>query len=144
MKNALSLLLRLGLAIVLVWAGVAKWRDATAFAIDVSNYRLFPALAPYVAIMLPMCEIVVGLALIVIPSRNRWARAAALASALLMAMLTFAVAQVVARGINVSCGCFGGNSGPVTSLTVVRDLALLSGALLLLALLPRPSAKSPH
>jgi hypothetical protein len=49
---------------------------------------------------------------------------------LLLAVFTVAVTQVVLRGINIECGCFGGSSGTVTWLTVVRDVALFGAALL--------------
>jgi hypothetical protein len=64
-----------------------------------------------------------------------------------MAVFTVAVAQVTVRGINVSCGCFGGDSGPITIATVARDLGLLAAALALF-LLSAPHAGSsqgaPH
>jgi hypothetical protein len=36
----------------------------------------------------------------------------------------------VCVGINVDCGCFGGNTGPVTAWTAARDLVLLALAAL--------------
>ena len=124
--NLLTWAIRLLLGAVFVAAGVLKLRDPSEFALEVSNYHLMPALAPYVAITLPSTELLVGLFLLVLPSRSRWLCAAAQASTLLLLMLTIAVASVVVRGINVSCGCFGGSSGPVTGLIVARDLGLLA------------------
>ena len=68
----------------------------------------------------------VGAALIVAPFV--WRRAAALAALGLLVMFTVAVVFVVRSGINVECGCFGGQSGPVTAWTIGRDLALLGAA----------------
>ncbi len=130
----LSLLLRLALGGLLITAGVLKLPDPTAFANEITNYRLLPQLAPWLAAMLPSVEIALGLALIVAPTK--WRRASALATLALMAVFTVAVGQVVARGINVSCGCFGGNSGPVTLVTVARDGALLAMAAAILWLEP--------
>jgi hypothetical protein len=45
-----------------------------------------------------------------------------------MVVFTVAVASAVGRGINISCGCFGAGSGPVTLLTVARDLALIAAS----------------
>jgi hypothetical protein len=48
----------------------------------------------------------------------------------LLVMFMVAIVHVVRAGINVDCGCFGGNSGPVTASTALRDLALLALAAL--------------
>jgi len=45
-------------------------------------------------------------------------------------MFLVAIVHVVRAGINVDCGCFGGNTGPVTAWTAVRDLVLLASAAL--------------
>jgi hypothetical protein len=107
-------------------AGALKLGDPTAFANEITNYRLLPSLAPWLAATLPAVEIALGIALVIAP--GPWRRAAALATIALMAVFTVAVSQVVVRGINIDCGCFGGNTGPVTLLTVGRDLVLLAMA----------------
>jgi uncharacterized membrane protein YphA (DoxX/SURF4 family) len=119
-------LLRLGLGVLFIIAAVGKLRDPGTFAVEIANYRFLPGLAPYLAVTLPAVELVVGVALIVAP--RAWRKAAALGMVLLLAMFTVAVAQVVARGINVDCGCFGGTSGAVTGMTVARDVGLLLAA----------------
>ena len=83
------------------------------------------------AASLPAVELVLAAALIFGP--RPWARAGGLASAALMAVFTIAVGSVVARGVNISCGCFGAGSGPVTMLTVLRDVALLGASLAVVA-----------
>jgi putative oxidoreductase len=127
--------LRLGLGALFVVTGALKLGDPNAFAVEIHNYQLFPALAPLLAATLPVIEIVVGAALVAGP--RPWLRAGALASAALMLVFTVAVASAVARGINISCGCFGAawGSSPVTLITIARDVALLaaSGAVLRLA-----------
>jgi putative oxidoreductase len=124
--QAVAFVLRIVLGALLVVAGALKLGDPTAFANEITNYRFLPALAPWLAATLPVVEVVLGLALVAAPIG--WRRAAALAALGLLAVFTVAVAQVVARGINVDCGCFGGNSGPVTLLTVARDLVLVAMA----------------
>jgi uncharacterized membrane protein YphA (DoxX/SURF4 family) len=122
----LALILRVGLGALFVIAGVVKLGDPTQFAIEIGNYRLGAAYAPYLAVILPYIEIALGAGIIVLP--RAWRQGAALALAVLLAVFTIAVATAVGRGINIDCGCFGGASGPVTSLTVVRDVALLLAA----------------
>jgi uncharacterized membrane protein YphA (DoxX/SURF4 family) len=124
--QTVAFVLRIVLGGLLVVAGALKLGDPTAFANEITNYRFLPLLAPWLAAALPSVEIVLGLALVVAPAG--WRRAAALAAAGLLLVFTIAVTQVVVRGINVDCGCFGGNSGPVTALTVGRDLVLLAMA----------------
>jgi uncharacterized membrane protein YphA (DoxX/SURF4 family) len=123
MKTILSWILRLGLGGLFLFAGVSKLGDPTQFAIEIGNYRLLEPIAPWLAVILPFIEIVLGVVLIAGP--RPWRRASALALLGLLAVFTVAVVTVVARGINVDCGCFGGQSGPVTWTTVIRDVTLL-------------------
>jgi putative oxidoreductase len=121
------LLARLGLGALFLVAGALKLRDPYAFALEISNYQFFPALAPWLAVALPSTEIVVGVALVAGP--RAWARAGALVAALMLGAFTVAATSAVVRGVNISCGCFGADSGPITWLTVLRDLALIAAAL---------------
>jgi putative oxidoreductase len=130
-KAIAYLLLRLGLGALFLVAGALKLRDPYAFALEISNYQLFPALAPWLAAALPATEIVVGVALVAGP--RPWVRAGALAAALLLGAFTVAATSAVVRGVNISCGCFGADSGPVTWLTVLRDVAFVAAAFWLYA-----------
>ena len=116
--------LRLGLAAVFLYAGFVKAASVHAFADDIANYHLVPAaLVPLVAATLPLVEIVTGLAL----ATGLFARGAALLAAAMMAAFTAALLSAFARGIDLTCGCFGGGA-EADGLTVVRDLALLAAA----------------
>jgi hypothetical protein len=123
--------LRLGIGGLFLYTGVIKLVDPAAFAIEISNYQILPSLAPHGAAMLPALEVVLGLALLAGP--RPWARASALGTGGLMLIFTLAVVSVVSRGVNISCGCFGAGSGPVTLLTVARDVALLAACVLIYA-----------
>jgi putative oxidoreductase len=128
---------RILLGALFVWASATKVPDMAAFAESVANYRLLPpALVPGVAAAVVGVELVAGLALVF----NVWARAAALTLGLLLAAFTAGVASVVARGIDVACGCFGGTA-PATWWTVLRDVALL--ALAATVALRSPRSTSP-
>ncbi len=124
----LTLLLRLVVGALFVAAGALKLGDPTAFATEIANYHFLPALAPWLAVTLPPVELVVGAALVIPWAPGPWRRAAALAAMALLVMFTVAIVHVVRAGINVDCGCFGGNSGPITAWTAARDLALLAAA----------------
>jgi putative oxidoreductase len=133
--TALSVTLRLGLAALFIYAGVAKLLDTQSFAVDLANYQLLPAaLVPLVAVTLPGIETASGACLLI----SRTARAASFLAFLMCLAFTVAVGQALARGINLDCGCFGTTSAPVTTSTLVRDLGLLGAAgMVLLALRPR-------
>lgn len=117
----LLLAARLSLAGIFLWAAATKLPDMATFATEVANYRLLPsALVPWAASAVVGVEVLVGVALLT----GIWLRPAALAGALLLALFTGGLAQALLRGIDLTCGCFGGND-PATWLTVVRDLAML-------------------
>jgi uncharacterized membrane protein YphA (DoxX/SURF4 family) len=132
LQTALFWMLRAGLGALMLVPGVLKLLDPASFATEIHNYQLLPELAPVLAAALPAVEITLGVAIILGP--RRWVRAGALGAAALLAVFTVAVGSVVARGVNISCGCFGAGSGPITALTVVRDVALLAASAALFAL----------
>jgi uncharacterized membrane protein YphA (DoxX/SURF4 family) len=134
--------LRAGLGALFTWTGVIKLADPSTFATEIQNYQLFTSLAPIMAASMPALEVVLGLALLAAP--RPWARAGALATGGLMLVFTIAVTTVIFRGINISCGCFGADSGPITWLTVLRDLALLAACAVVYTLADRtPSRPDP-
>ncbi len=145
-KTAALWALRLGLGGLFVAVGALKIGDPSTFAVEIHNYQLFPALAPALAAALPAVELAIGAAILAGP--RAWVRAGALASSALMVVFTVAVGSAVARGINISCGCFGAGSGPVTPLTVLRDVALLLASVGLLRLAgaepPRTHGRDPN
>jgi uncharacterized membrane protein YphA (DoxX/SURF4 family) len=138
MKRALSLVLRLGLGALFVIAGALKLRDPAAFVTAIANYQLYPQYAPFLAAALPALEILLGLALVAAPSR--WRAAAAIGVALLLVMFTVGASAALARHIDISCGCFGTESGTINGLTIVRDLALIAAACTVVVLEGRRSA----
>ena len=131
-QTRVSLLLRLILGVLFVVAGVLKLRDPVRFALEISNYQLIPAASGVMAAVLPMMEILAGIALIVLP--RAWRQASALLVLAMVFMFTVAVGSAYFRGINIDCGCFGGAEGPITGWTLMRNFALLlaSGGILLL------------
>lgn len=95
---------RLVVAGVFLWAGVPKLLDPAGFAQDISNYNLLPdAVVGYVAAIVPVVEIVVALALVA----GVEAKGAAVVAGAMLAVFAAAMGQAMARGIDLSCGCFG-------------------------------------
>ena len=95
---------RIVLAFIFIYAGTEKISDPEAFAISISNYRLFPiSLINLFAIVLPWIEIVSGILLL-------FGIAAKDNSKIITTMLivfTFAIIISLFRGLDIDCGCFG-------------------------------------
>lgn len=125
MNRPLLVALRLALGALFLWAALTKLPDMNAFAQDVANYRVLPAgLVPWVAAAVVGIEMVAGLALLIGLAVKP---AAVTATGLLSVFVVFLV-QALLRGIDLRCGCFGGDE-PASWWTVARDLAMLAAAL---------------
>jgi uncharacterized membrane protein YphA (DoxX/SURF4 family) len=142
-----NVLLRLIVGGVFVFAGVVKiWNveiksahegeriawtvnasrapDSAGFAKDIENYHVPPRqLTNLVAITFPWIEVAAGLLLIF----GIWSRASALVIGVMLVVFLIAIGQAVARGLNISCGCFGTVEGRKVGLTALaQDIALLA------------------
>ena len=108
MKNILQstpvvLVGRLMLGGVFVVASIEKIADPSAFATSIGNYRLVsPDVALVVATILPWLELFCGLGLLF----GLAARGSALLASLMLFVFTAGVASALARGLDISCGCF--------------------------------------
>ncbi len=130
MRRALVLACRLALGGVFLYAAASKVPDMVAFAQDFANFRLVPpGLVPYGASALVGVEVAVGLAL----ATGVAARAGALVASGLLALFLAALAQALLRGIDLRCGCFGGEE-LASWWTVARDALLLVPAALVVRL----------
>jgi len=96
---------------VFVYAGIVKVDDPTQFALDISNYQIIPwSIGVRLAFYLPWLEIICGLALIF---RRLYDGALLIALALIVVFIGVTI-SAKARGIDISCGCFGNASGNLT------------------------------
>ena len=122
----IGLAARLYLGGVFVFACLHKIAHPGGFATDIATYGVLPsALVNLLAIALPWIELGTG-ALLILGFR---ARAAAFCVAGMMAMFTAALILALARGLDISCGCFaaqGIQDDPISILTVFRDLGWLA------------------
>ena len=118
-----------------IYAGALKILDPVEFARDIDNYKVLPwRLGLVLALYLPWLEILCGLALI---TRVFFRGGVFIVTSL---MTLFLIASIVAkaRGLDVSCGCFGHASKYLSfSWHLALDFLLLGGLLLLWK---RPSA----
>jgi uncharacterized membrane protein YphA (DoxX/SURF4 family) len=112
---------RIALGAIFVYAALTKIPDMAAFAADVANYRLVPAAAvPFLGTAVVGVELLAGLALVA----GVAARGAALVAAGLLGVFMVALSQALLRGIDLRCGCFGGQE-PASWWRVAEDAGLL-------------------
>ncbi len=114
---------RLLLGGLFLYAGAVKAADVTGFARTVAGYQLLPyALNYLVAATLPFVELLAGLLLLL----ERKVRGAALLLAFLTVAFIGALVSVLVRGLEVDCGCFGGNGGTSPWIALLRDVGILA------------------
>ena len=126
---------RLGLAGLFGYAGASKLAAPALLAQDISNYHVLPSAAVgWAALLVPVLELVLAAGLLLASH----VRGAAALSALLLVAFAGAMAQAKLRGIDLACGCFGGDS-QVSWVKVAVDLALAGLAVWLVVSSPRAS-----
>ena len=121
------------LGALFVGACLHKIADPGSFALDVATYDILPlALVNLTAIALPWVELAAGVLLLL----GCRVRAGALLVATMMALFLAALAIALARGLDMSCGCFasqGAAEDPISLFTVARDVGWLALAAFVLA-----------
>jgi uncharacterized membrane protein YphA (DoxX/SURF4 family) len=130
-------LMRALVAVTFIYASVDKIANPGDFAQNVYYYRLVPmALLHTFALLLPWVEMVAGIALL-IPSVTR---GAALLSGLMTLVFVVGITAALARGLDISCGCFNTGAGHKVGLDLLyRDILLLAGCFLLVIQPPKSS-----
>jgi uncharacterized membrane protein YphA (DoxX/SURF4 family) len=121
------LVVRIILGAIFIYAGILKFLDPGAFADNIASFLLLPgAFINLLALGLPPVEILAGLCMVI-----GWHhRAANLAILILTAIFALALAQGIARGLTIDCGCFGGGkpSPFKTWISLGRDILLFAAA----------------
>jgi len=123
-------LLRVALGVVFIVASLDKIQNPEAFATNIANYRLLPyTVINAIAIVLPWVEVITGTLLIL----GVWIRASTMIVWGLLLAFSVAISQALARGLDISCGCFTTN--PVAERmswwTLIWDLIWLSWGILI-------------
>jgi putative oxidoreductase len=103
-RNIAWRIVGLAIAGLFIYAGVIKAFDPVQFASDIDNYKILPwPISVALAFYLPWLEILCGLALIV---RLLYRGALSILAALIV-VFTLATVAAKARGLDITCGCFG-------------------------------------
>jgi len=117
-------MLRVILGIIFIYASFDKIINPNQFSYALSNYKLIPDnLVNISAIFLPWAEATVGICLIA--GIYEWVSVTLYNG--LMLIFIAAIVISLARGLNISCGCFTSdpNAEKMTWLTLLRDASLL-------------------
>ena len=117
----LSLILRLVVGIIFIYASMTKIPYPAEFAKNVEAYRLFPFWSiNVIAVFLPWMEMICGIFLII----GLMTRASAAVLAVLTAGFTISLTINVVRGSPISCGCFDSVGAQIGWYDVIRDFVL--------------------
>jgi hypothetical protein len=110
-----------------LYAGVIKGFDPLGFANDIDNYKILPwSLGVRLAFFLPWLEVVCGLTIIA----RRYYHGGLVILISLTSVFIAASVTAKARGLDVSCGCFG-HAGRNLSFAghLLLDFAILAALL---------------
>ena len=121
------------LGVLFIGACVHKIAEPASFALDIATYDILPlATVNLVAIVLPWIELFTGVMLIA----GFRTRTASVLVAAMMVVFMAALVIALARGLDMSCGCFaaqGAEEDPISRMTLLRDLVWLALALFVFA-----------
>lgn len=121
----LSLVMRVVIAAVFIFAGLTKINQPGDFAFAIQNYQIIPPnLTNLLAVILPWLEIFCGLALLL----GYYVRGSAMILSGLTVVFIISVSRALISGLEIDCGCYG-NSSPLTSWKLLEDGLILLACL---------------
>lgn len=136
--------LRLVLGGVFIYASVYKVAEPQEFARSIYNYRMLPeATINLMAIVMPWLELLCGVLIII----GGFVRGSAALIGLMLLVFIIAISSALARGLDISCGCFKvGDGGRLVGLkTLIEDiLMVIAVAAILVFSSPRFSRKGAN
>lgn len=116
------LIFRITLGLVFVYASVDKILYPMSFADSVSNYQVVPRpLINIFAIIFPWCELVAGLFLL----NGFKTRSSNIIIILMLCLFNVLIISVLARGLQIDCGCFSSGSDPIGMIKLFEDCGYL-------------------
>ncbi len=118
-------LLRMILGGVFIVASYDKIADPSTFAASIVNYRIIaPTPALLAATFLPWIELLSGLGLLL----GVFVRGSSLLVLTMMVLFTAIVAYAMARGLDISCGCFSQDpaSGKIGWMKISENCTLMA------------------
>lgn len=142
-NKAVSILVRIILGAVFMYASFDKMANPEAFANIIDNYHLLPYWTVNgLAIFLPWLELITGLLLIT----GKWVKASLLLYNVMLVVFIIALSQALIRGLDISCGCFSVHPSSTSEvwLRIIEDIALLFAAYMMFRYYNEGNAKIPQ
>lgn len=104
--HSFPFVVRIALGCLFIYGSLAKIRQPYDFLSSVYEYELVgPTLGLFIAMTLPWLELFTGICLV----GGIFISGALLTSIAMGAMFTCVIVSAIHRGLDISCGCFGGN-----------------------------------
>lgn len=131
MKRVLSnkyliLGIRLLLGFVFIYAAIDKIAHPAEFAQAIYNYRMLPHWTiNFMALVMPWLELFCGILI----AAGVFFRGSAFMIGVMLGVFIIAISSALARGLDISCGCFSveGGHGVAVDL-LIRDILMFVGA----------------
>jgi len=102
-KSIISLICRLILGSVFIYAAIDKILDPYTFAADIRNYQILPVeYSNILGLILPWVELFCGLFLII----GLYIRSSAILISSMLVVFIFVISLAMIRGLNIDCGCY--------------------------------------
>ena len=129
--GVIALTFRVLLGALFIWTGWLKTRDPIGFLSNIRSFHLLDdPYAAWVAMGLPWLEVAAGAALVT----GLCVEGGLVLIAGMLAVFLWAIIYSMQRGLDISCGCFGGDAASSGFAELItRDVTLLVVALALLA-----------
>jgi putative oxidoreductase len=128
--GVVAMALRIALGALFVWTGWVKVQDPTEFLFSIRSFQILPdPWAAWVAMGLPWLEVAAGAALII----GLCIEGGLAVIAGMLGVFLWAIIHSWQRGLDLNCGCFGGDASNSDYHDLIRrDVTLLVLALVLL------------
>lgn len=128
--GVVAMVLRMALGALFVWTGWIKTTDFNAFLFSVRSFQILDdPWAAWVAMGLPWLEIIAGAALVT----GLCIEGGLTVIAGMLGVFLWAIIHSWQRGLDLNCGCFGGDASVSDYHDLIRrDIVLLTLALTLL------------
>ena len=128
--GVMFMVMRMALGALFVWTGWVKTRDPNGFLFSIRSFQILDdPWAAWVAMGLPWLEVAAGAALII----GLCIEGGLVVIAGMLAVFLWAIIHSWQRGLDLNCGCFGGDAATSDYHELIRrDVVLLLVALVLL------------
>ena len=132
-----TFVLRLVFGALFIWSGIAKIKDPIGFADAVRNFEIIgDPYAVAVALYLPWLEVISGIAVM----WDRFAKSASFLITGMVVVFTLLIVTAWVRGLDISCGCFGGTGEMNYPVKIAQNLGLIGMGVLIWWKSPAPAS----